>query len=307
MKKINGFSLVELLIVVAGLAVVAVVSMQIQKNQNKTSAKGNFDSDVLLTTNEINAILSDPTKCFSTLGGKNALSEVTGIDSINTNKYYSVASGAAPASGYGNSNFKITSYVLSATAADVSANNSFLLINFENKQILKGATGPNTITKKINLYVEVDANKNITKCRSLSSSSTDIWSRGSGSDIFYNGGKTGIGTISPAVILDIAGEIKVANTGAICNSSIEGSIRYNSTSKVMEFCNGTAWSNIGGNISGTQVNMYQCPGPVSLGGGAWGFYGCQNQITNTPYCYEVEWPTHATFTCTYVGKMTLSP
>jgi hypothetical protein len=55
------------------------------------------------------------------------------------------------------------------------------------------------------------------------------------------------------------------------------------------------------------VPLYQCPGPVSLGGGAWGFYGCQSQITNTPTCYEIEYPTSMTFDCAPVGKMSLVP
>jgi len=55
------------------------------------------------------------------------------------------------------------------------------------------------------------------------------------------------------------------------------------------------------------VNMYQCPGSVSLGGGAWGYYGCQGQIQNQPTCSEVEYPASATFPCSYVGKMGLYP
>ena len=56
----------------------------------------------------------------------------------------------------------------------------------------------------------------------------------------------------------------------------------------------------------TAMQMYQCPGPVSLGGGAWGYYGCQNQLTNTPTCYEIEYPTSKTFNCTAVGKLMLA-
>lgn len=99
MKNKNGFSLIELMIVVAGLAGVALIGMQISKVQNRTSAKSAIESDMLLTTNEINAILSDPVKCLATLNGKSALSTTTGINAINNNKYYSVAGGSAPANG----------------------------------------------------------------------------------------------------------------------------------------------------------------------------------------------------------------
>jgi hypothetical protein len=49
--------------------------------------------------------------------------------------------------------------------------------------------------------------------------------------------------------------------------------------------------------------MYQCPGVVSLGGGSWGFYGCQGQITNTPTCLEIESPTQQSFPCAPIGKL----
>ena len=49
--------------------------------------------------------------------------------------------------------------------------------------------------------------------------------------------------------------------------------------------------------------MYQCPGVVSLGGGSWGFYGCQSQITNTPTCLEIEYPNQQSFPCTPIGKL----
>lgn len=54
------------------------------------------------------------------------------------------------------------------------------------------------------------------------------------------------------------------------------------------------------------VQLYQCPGITSLGGGAWGYYGCTNQITNTDFCLEIEHPTQQTFPCTDVGRMLLA-
>lgn len=54
-------------------------------------------------------------------------------------------------------------------------------------------------------------------------------------------GNVGIGTTSPGAKLDVAGEIKVGNAASTCNASTEGQFRYNSTEKLMEFCNGTNW------------------------------------------------------------------
>jgi hypothetical protein len=55
------------------------------------------------------------------------------------------------------------------------------------------------------------------------------------------GGKTGIGTIYPAVALDVNGGVRVGAESSYCDQYTEGTIRYNSTSKNMEFCNGTTW------------------------------------------------------------------
>ncbi len=41
--------------------------------------------------------------------------------------------------------------------------------------------------------------------------------------------------------IEVSGEIKLGNSSTACSASNEGAQRYNSTSKVMEFCNGTSW------------------------------------------------------------------
>ncbi len=64
------------------------------------------------------------------------------------------------------------------------------------------------------------------------------------SQIVATGGKVGIGVTNPAAKLDVAGEIKFGNTASTCNATNEGQQRYNSTLKRMEFCNGTAWSDM---------------------------------------------------------------
>lgn len=208
MRFKNGFSFVEVMIAAAALAGVALIGMQLMKSQTKSTAKTSFTSESNLIMNEIVGILSDPDKCLATLGGKSALNTTSGINSISSNKYFILSNASAPATGYGNEGIKIISYTLNATAAEVAANNSTLTISYQLKNILKTATGPQELKKKINLYVKVDTSNNITFCRSLSSSSTDIWSRGNGSDVFYEGGNVGIGTDQPYSLLHLVSDGK---------------------------------------------------------------------------------------------------
>ena len=63
-------------------------------------------------------------------------------------------------------------------------------------------------------------------------------------------GNVGIGTNAPDATLDVAGDMKIGNSSATCDSSTEGSMRYNSTSKWMEFCDGSVWSAIDGSDHG---------------------------------------------------------
>ncbi len=66
-------------------------------------------------------------------------------------------------------------------------------------------------------------------------------------------GNVGIGTTSPAAKLDVSGEIKIGNTSSTCDSAREGQQRYNSTSKLMEFCNATSWIPYLTSAPGTQT------------------------------------------------------
>lgn len=55
-------------------------------------------------------------------------------------------------------------------------------------------------------------------------------------------GRVGIGTTSPAALLDVAGEIRAGNTALACSASTTGAIRYNTGTTSMQYCNGSAWS-----------------------------------------------------------------
>jgi hypothetical protein len=61
----------------------------------------------------------------------------------------------------------------------------------------------------------------------------------------YIQGKLGIGTAAPVVSIETPGTLKIGSGGEPCQSVTEGSLRYNSSSKTVEYCNGTVWGPLG--------------------------------------------------------------
>jgi hypothetical protein len=90
--------------------------------------------------------------------------------------------------------------------------------------------------------------------------SATYWSSATGG-INYAGGNIGIGTTTPNSILSINGSIQLADDSSCTNSKI-GSIRFNSSSVLIEYCNGTSWlpTNVGSSVpAGAQIVMKSCP------------------------------------------------
>ena len=63
-------------------------------------------------------------------------------------------------------------------------------------------------------------------------------------DLIVNGA-IGVGTTTPVVKLDVNGEAKLGNSGLVCSSSVNGAVRYNASSAVLEVCDGTTWQRVG--------------------------------------------------------------
>jgi len=210
-----GFSLVEIMVALGISGIVSMGVLQISKMMNQNSTKFNVDSDTTLITNEIVAILSNPTNCLATFSLKNAVNTAAGIvNSILLNTQPRYVTNAAT----GNSGVKINSYSLSDADSDVdvATNTTNLIIHFARK---KAQTGTGDIIKKVKLYVEVNASKQITSCRSLSSSNSDIWSRGNAGDIYYSGGNVGIGTSAPTASLTVDGNALFGTTTAVATTA----------------------------------------------------------------------------------------
>ncbi len=75
----------------------------------------------------------------------------------------------------------------------------------------------------------------------------------------YIQSKLGINKTSPVVALQVAGTVIVGNGGEVCQAVTEGAQRYNSTTKVMEYCDGTGWKAFS-ITSQPQVSTYDTTG-----------------------------------------------
>lgn len=55
----------------------------------------------------------------------------------------------------------------------------------------------------------------------------------------------GIGTYKPVTKLDVAGAVKVGDDTSTCTANLAGAIRFNSTNKKFQGCDGSSWVNLG--------------------------------------------------------------
>jgi len=94
--------------------------------------------------------------------------------------------------------------------------------------------------------------------------------------------RRGVGTANPAAMLDVAGEAKIGNTSLVCSATTEGAMRYNSTSKEMEYCNGTDWTSLSPAAGGGKPSAYSGTTPTSYNGAMGGIAGA-NAKCNTAF------------------------
>lgn len=112
-------------------------------------------------------------------------------------------------------------------------------------------------------------------------------------------GSVGIGTLglrSPSAKLDVEGEIKIGITSPTplaCSATTAGALRYNGTSRIMEYCDSTAWRNMGSMPSGSYTSNHPggmtanaycqsiggyCSGIRYFSGSEWFPRGCESTI-----------------------------
>ncbi|MDH3325073.1 MAG: phage tail protein, partial [Candidatus Peregrinibacteria bacterium] len=70
-----------------------------------------------------------------------------------------------------------------------------------------------------------------------------VYAESDGAGGIQNSG-IGIGTISPVATLDVAGGVKIGADSDTCDATKSGTTRFNSTDNLLEFCNGTSWTQL---------------------------------------------------------------
>ena len=115
------------------------------------------------------------------------------------------------------------------------------------------------------------------------------------------------------------GEVQIGNSGAACTSGLAGGMRYNSTDKTMEYCNGMDWTALGssggggstviiinGDHSGQEcIDAGGTPTPIGDGD-----YVCKfdsNSSCPVGWTQYQNWSTtqsrHCTYMCDYNGYL----
>jgi prepilin-type N-terminal cleavage/methylation domain-containing protein len=223
----SGMTLVEILIAVVLVGAIAVGVMNLTQQTSKSTAKIELTSDLTSTANEINALLSDPVKCRLTFQPTLQPSAIASSydDTIpvpvKLTDSYQVYTSANKAT-IGAANLKILSYRLVKNLANPE--DSSLEITFENKEIIN--KNEPTIKKTLSMYVEWNGNV-VEECRTLAGSTSTIWTRGTGTNIYYDGGNVGINTSNPTAALHVVGNV-------VTDKITASSFMYSSDKKLKE-------------------------------------------------------------------------
>lgn len=207
--KSSGIGLVEVLLAIGILGGLTLVIAKFSNNANKVTNNVETNNDIVSALQQMQAILTDPESCTNTFIGKranNAPNVVTALRLKNNSSFVDVfqTKTVNPNMTYGQKFLKINSYSLSDAAEDVDVANlgtTHLLVNFD-----RGTKGTQTesISKKINLRVVVNAAGDIVSCGAYNTGKSELWKFATNNtDIFFSGGNVSVGVPTPTANLTV--------------------------------------------------------------------------------------------------------
>jgi len=244
----NGLTLVELMVGIAILGIVGAAVMNISTMSSQSSAKFTHDTDVNYFVGDVTAHLADPNNCLETFKDPVTKAQLLTPSSIISRIYNDNAIPPVPVSmnrvlyakgdpnsaPFGASHLEILGYEMPAPANPGDDTN--LQLRIKGKAF--GRKGD--ILRDIAMDADWDFTttpKKLLRCRSMAQASTELWSRGTGTNIYYSGGTVSIGAISPSptptpIPTDVA--LFVSGDMAVSSSITANSFYYSSDRRFKE-------------------------------------------------------------------------
>ena len=252
----NGFSLAGILVGMALLGILTIGMMEMFSGMLKGQNYNKFRTQVENFGEELRSQLGISAICTATFSttqlDPNTSVTIPLIKDAAGNAIYKVNT------SYGDNSFKITSMDLKSSPTqpwyteDNPATSSGRMILTVNYHALAQQAGPADFFRTYTIATHHDPQKKLTDCAALAKMSDGIWRYNSTTlaDIYYTGGNVGIGTSAPTATLEVNGPVKFGTSTDTCGSALEGQQRYNYTTHLMEFCNGTDWTAYGTGAAG---------------------------------------------------------
>ena len=255
----NGFSLAGILVGIALLGILTLGMTQVFSNMLKGQNYNKFRSQVENFGEEFRAQLSSKTIC--TANFKDIALDplqnlnIPAIKDASNNLIYKTGV------NLGDNSFTIASMDFKGTPAApwyvednpaALSGRATLTVNY---RAVAEQAGPKDFFRTYTLATHRDNSGKLVDCMALAKMTDGIWryNPATTSDIYFTGGKVGIGTTNPVEALEVDGAMRLGTTTSVCDSNGEGLIRYNSTIHNMEFCNGTTWATFGSGAGAAQI------------------------------------------------------